>query len=197
VQVDRDEAKALGLGDWHLCVLLDTSQCLSSLDPQVLNERNVAGDTPLDLAYRLGRRELMGKLQALGAQGELQFRDWPGLGTFMPHDQYIHQPARQGNVKTLEARYRLGGSLNDRDALGNTPLHWLVINGHLKAVKYFAERYRSFGLDLNAKNHQGETARNIALGNGFHETAQQLLTAEVDNCIGALRIWREMGLNHA
>jgi len=197
VQVDLDEAKMLGLGEWHLRVLLDTPQLLSSLDPQGLNERDVAGDTPLDLAYRLGRHELMGKLEALGARGDLQFRDWPGLGTFMPHDKYIHQPARYGNVKILQARYRLGGSLNDRDALGNTPLHWLVINGHLKAVKYFTERYASYGLDLNAKNRRGETARTLALANGFHETAQQLLTAEVDNCIGALRIWREMGLNHA
>ena len=38
-------------------------------------------------------------------------------------------------------------SLNDRDVLGNTPLHWLLINGHLKAARYFIAHYAKYGLD--------------------------------------------------
>ena len=192
--LDRLEDRAeLGLSDWHLCVLLDDVQ---PLDPQGMNQRDLAGDTPLDMAYRLNRSCLIDKLELLGARGNPQIRGWAGRGSFMPHDKYIHLPARYGNVKTLQARYRLGASLN-RDGLGNTPLHWLLVNGHLKAARYFIDRYVTFGLDLGAKNHQGNTVRNIALLNGHHALAQQLLTAEIDNCIRALRLWREMGLNHA
>jgi ankyrin repeat protein len=193
--LDRLEDRAeLGLSDWHLCVLLDDVQ---PLDPQGLNQRDLAGDTPLDMAYRLNRSGLIDTLELLGARGNPQIRSWAGRGSFMPHDKYIHLPARYGNVKTLQARYRLGASLNDRDRLGNTPLHWLLVNGHLKAARYFIDRYVTFGLDLGAKNHQGSTVRNIALLNGHHALAQQLLTAEIENCIRALRLWREMGLNHA
>jgi ankyrin repeat protein len=189
-----DDRAGLGLSDWHLCVLLEDAP---PLDQQGLNQRDLAGDTPLDLAYRLNRSGLIDTLESLGAQGDPQVRGWAGRGSFMPHDKYIHLPARYGNVKTLQARYRLGASLNDRDGLGNTPLHWLLINGHLKAARYFIDRYLVFGLDLSAKNHEGNTVRNIALLNGHHELAQRLLAAEIDNCLRALRLWREMGLNRA
>jgi len=188
---DRAE---LGLNDWHLCVLLDV---VPPLDPVGMNQRDLAGDTPLDMAYRLNRRELAGTLESLGALGDLQFRDWPGLGTFMPHDKYIHQLARFGNVKILRTRHQLGGSLNDRDVLGNTPLHLLLAHGYLKAARYFITYYAKYGLDLYAKNSQGNTPRNIAQLKGEHALAQALLDAEVDNSVRALRLWREMGLNHA
>ena len=184
----------LGLNDWHLCVLLDV---IAPLDPVGMNQRDLAGDTPLDMAYRLSRRERMDTLESLGAFGDRQFRDWPGLGTFMPHDKYIHQPARYGNVKILHARHQLGGSLNDRDVLGNTPLHLLLTHGHLKAARYFITHYAKYGLDLYAKNSDGNTPRNIAQLQGEHALAQALLNAEVDNSVRALRVWREMGLNHA
>ena len=189
-----EEQAELGLGDWHLCVLFEEQQ---PLDTQGLNLRDLAGDTPLDLAYRLNRREWVDTLEALGAQGNPQIRQWAGRGCFMPHDKFIHLPARHGDANTLRTRYRLGASLNDRDALGNTPLHWLLINGHVKAARYFIAHYDAYGLDLNAKNHQGNTARTVALLHGHHALAQQLLSAEVDNCIGALPLWRDMGLNHA
>ncbi|MBC3375947.1 ankyrin repeat domain-containing protein [Pseudomonas sp. SWRI92] len=188
---DRAE---LGLNDWHFCVLLDVGP---PLDPMGMNQRDLAGDTPLDMAYRLSRRELTGTLESLGALGDLQFRDWPSLGTFMPHDKYIHQPARFGNVKILHARHQLGGSLNDRDVLGNTPLHLLLTHGHLKAARYFITHYAKYGLDLYAKNSEGNTPRNIAQLHGEQALAQALLDAEINNSVRALRLWREMGLNHA
>ena len=148
-----DDMEGLGMGDWHASVLVDNAQYLSSFDPLALNDRDLAGDTPLDIAYRLNRIALIEKLEALGAVGDKQRRDWKGLGSFMPHDKYMHLPARQGKIKTLETRFRLGGSLNHRDVDGNTPIHWLAINGHFKAVRYFTDSYRMFELDMNAKNN--------------------------------------------
>lgn len=45
---------------------------------------------------------------------------------------------------------------------------------------------------MNAKNNEGNTARNLAILNGHHDIAQQLLIREIDNYIGATRIWHEM-----
>ena len=187
-----DDMEGLGLGDWHASVLLDNTQYLSSFDPLAFNDRNLVGDTPLDIAYRLNRIALIEKLEALGALGDKQLRDWKGLGSFMPHDKYMHLPARQGKIKTLETRFRLGGSLNHRDVDGNTPIHCLAISGHFKAVRYFTDSYRMFELDMNAKNNEGNTARNLAILNGHHDIAQQLLIREIDNYISATRIWHEM-----
>jgi ankyrin repeat protein len=187
-----DDMEGLGLGDWHASVLLDNTQYLPSFDPLAFNDQNLSGDTPLDIAYRLNRVVLIKKLEALGAVGDKQLRDWKGLGTFMPHDKYMHLPARQGKIKTLETRFRLGGSLNDRDVDGNTPIHWLAINGRFKAVRYFTDNYMMFELDMSAKNNEGNTARNLAILNGYPEIAEQLLIREIDNCICAAIIWNQM-----
>lgn len=101
-----DDMQGLGLGDWHASVLVDNTQYLSSFDPLALNDRDLAGDTPLDIAYRLNRIALIEKLEALGALGDKQRRDWKGLGSFMPYYKYMHLPARQGKIKTLETRFR-------------------------------------------------------------------------------------------
>jgi ankyrin repeat protein len=187
-----DDWVGLGLGNWHASVLLDSTQYLSSLDPLTFNKRGLAGETPLDIAYRLNRVALIEKLEALGAVGDKHIQDWKGRGTFMPHDKYMHLPAKQGKIKTLESRFRLGGSLNDRDMDGNTPIHWLAIHGHFKAVRYFTDNYRMFELDMNAKNNEGNTARNLAILNGHHDVAGQLLIREIDNYISATRLWHEM-----
>lgn len=187
-----DDMVELGLGDWHAAVLLDNTEYLSSFDPLTFNDRDLAGDTPLDIAYRLNRIALIEKLEALGAVGDKQLREWKGLGSFMPHDKYMHLPARHGNVKNLETRFRLGGSLNHRDVDGNTPVHWLAANGHFKVVRYFTDNYRMFELDMNAKNNEGHTARNLAILKGHHDIAQQLLIREIDNWISAACIWHQM-----
>lgn len=80
-------------------------------------------------------------------------------------------PARLGKIKTLETRFRLGGSLNYRDVDGNTPIHGLAISGHFKAVRYFTNNYLMFELDMNAKSNDGNTARNLAILNGHHDIA--------------------------
>lgn len=182
----------LHLGEWHASVLLDNAAYLSSSASPAFNERNLVGDTPLDIAYLLNRIVFIETLEALGAIGDKQLRDRKGLGARAQHDRLIHRPARQGKLKTLEARFQAGGSLNERDASGNTPLHWLAFNGHFKAVKYFTAKYREFELDMNAKNNEGNTARNLSVLNGHHDIAEQLLIREVDNYISAARIWHEM-----
>lgn len=95
-------------------------------------------------------------------------------------------------VFNLPPGCRQGRSLNDRDAVGNAPPHWLAVNGHAKAAKYFANRFMMFSRDLNARNNEGPTAQNVTMLVGHHDIATQLLIREIDNYLGAALIWQQM-----
>lgn len=177
-----------GMGDWHASVLLDNTDHLSSLDPQALNDRDFAGHTPLDIAYLLNRTFLIEELEALGAMGDKAILESRGVGSFIENDKYVHLPGKQGKLKTLERRYLEGGSLNDRDVGGNTPIHWVAANGHFKAAKHFSEKHFMFNVDIDAKNNEGNTPRNLAILEGHQDIAQQLLVWEIDNYITAVRV---------
>ncbi|PRN05273.1 hypothetical protein A0O30_08280 [Pseudomonas sp. LLC-1] len=187
-----DDLPALEVGAWHAAVLLDDMAHFQSLAPAAMNDRDCAESTPLDVAYRFGRAAWIDALEALGAEGDKALRDWKGLGSFRGHDNFSRLPGKQGIIKALVGRYQQGHSLNDRDVAGNTPLHWLVANGQRKAVNHFARHYRKFCLDLDAKNNQGHTARNVATLAGHHDLAAQLLNREIDDYLGAARTWQQL-----
>ena len=177
-----------GMGDWHASVLLDCTDHLSSLDPQALNVRDAAGYTPLDIAYQLNRTSLIEYLKALGAIGNEAILESKGVGSFITNDKYVHLPGKQGKLRTLEKRYREGGSLNDRDVDGNTPIHWIAANGYFKAAKYFSEKHVMFNIAIDAKNNQGNTPRSLAILAGHQDIADQLLIWEIDNYIRHARV---------
>lgn len=181
-----------GMGDWHASVLLDNTDHLSSLEPLTLNDRDFAGHTPLDIAYRLNRTFLIERLEVIGAVGDKSILESRGVGIFIENEKYVHLPGKQGKLKTLEKRYREGGSLNDRDVGGNTPIHWLAANGHFKAAKHFSEKHFMFNVDIDAKNNEGNTPRNLAILADHQDIAQQLLIWEIDNYITAVRIRHKM-----
>lgn len=181
-----------GIGDWHVAVLLDNTDHLSTLDAQTVNDQNFAEHTPLDIAYRLNRTAFIEKLEALGAQGDKKILESRGVGAFIENEKYVHLPAKQGKHKTLEKRYMEGGSFNDRDKGGNTPIHWLAANGHFKAVALFCEKHFMYGIDIDAKNNEGNTPRNMALLEGHQDIAQQLLIWEIENYIDSVRIRHKM-----
>ncbi|MND70430.1 hypothetical protein D3C80_619340 [compost metagenome] len=45
-----------------------------------------------------------------------------------------------------------------------------------------------FGVDIDAKNNDGNTPRNLAILAGHQDIAEQLLTWEIDNYITSVRI---------
>ena len=181
-----------GMGDWHAAVLLDNTDHLSSLEPSAFNDRNFAGHTPLDISYCLNRTSFIERLEANGAVGDKLILESRGVGSFIENDKYVHLPGKQGKLKTLEKRYREGGCLNARDRGGNTPIHWLAANGHFKAVKHLTEKHFMFNVDIDAKNHEGKTARNLAVLEKYQDIAQQLLIWEIDNYITSVRVMYKM-----
>ncbi len=187
-----DDLLALEIGTWHAAVLFDDAEHLMAFAPVAMNDRDRAENTPLDMAYRLNRTAWIDTLEALGAEGEKELLDWKGLGSFLTPVNHDRLPSKRGIIKALANRYRQGRSLNDRDAAGNTPLHWLAAHGHSKAANYFANHYRTFCLDLSARNNEGHTARDVARLAGHHDIAAQLLIREIDNYLGAAYIWQQM-----
>lgn len=181
-----------GMGNWHAAVLLENPEPFSALLIETLNDRDFAGFTALEIAYRLNRATLIDALKALGAQGDETIREERGVDEQIENETYVHLPAKQGKLKTLEKRYLSGGSLNSRDSSWNTPIHWLAANGHLKAAKYFTEKHFMFNVDLDAKNHDGNTPRNLALIAGHSEVARQFLIWEIEDYITSARIRHKM-----
>ncbi|MCE0849497.1 ankyrin repeat domain-containing protein [Pseudomonas asiatica] len=187
-----DDLLALEIGVWHAAVLFDDTEHLRLFALAAMSERDRAENTPLDIAYRLNRTIWIDRLEAFGAEGDKALLDWKGLGSFLTPVNHDRLPSKRGIIKALANRYRQGRSLNDRDAAGNTPLHWLAVHGHSKAANYFANHYRTFCLDLSARNNEGHTARDVARLAGHHDIAAQLLIREIDNYLGAAYIWQQM-----
>lgn len=181
-----------GMSNWHAAVLLDDPEHFSDLLIETLNDRDFAGFTALEVAYRLNRSALIAPLKMIGAQGDETIREERGVDELIENEAYVHLPAKQGKLKTLEKRYLSGGSLNSRDSSWNTPIHWLAANGHLKAVKYFTEKHFMFNVDLGAKNHDGNTPRNLALIAGHSGVASQFLIWEIEDYITSARIRHKM-----
>jgi ankyrin repeat protein len=177
-----------GMNNWHILVLLDNAEHIPSFDLETLNDEDFSGHTPLDIAYRLNRTKLIEELEALGANGNKSILKERGVGKFIENNKYVHLPGKLGKLKTLEKRYMEGGCLNSRDEYGNTPIHWVAVNGHFKAAKYFSEKHFMFSVDIDAKNNEENTPRNLALLAGHQDIADQLLIWEIDDYITSARI---------
>jgi len=183
-----EDMQVHGMGNWHASVLLDIPDHLSELAIETLNDRDFGHHTALEVAYRLNRPILIDRLKALGAQGDAGIANDRGVGCLIGNEKYVHLPAKQGKIKTLEKRYLEGACLNSRDLQGNTPIHWIAANGHLKAAKNFTEKHFRLSVDLDAKNHDGNTPRNLAVLAGHEEIANQFLIWEIEDYITGARI---------
>ncbi|XP_045160435.2 ankyrin repeat domain-containing protein 65-like isoform X2 [Mercenaria mercenaria] len=67
-------------------------------------------------------------------------------------------------------------NINEPDNDGNTPLHHAATSGNPKIVKYLAELFVKFGLDIDTRNKLGYTALLLACRNGHFVSAHYLLS---------------------
>lgn len=71
-------------------------------------------------------------------------------------------------------------------------IHWLTANGHFEAAKYFFDNHFRYGVEMEAKNNEGSTARNLAILAGDQDIADQLMIWEIENYITVARIRHKM-----
>ncbi len=74
----------------------------------------------------------------------------------------LMEVARIGDYLTVDRYLHDGADVNCRDKHGLTPLIWAAIQGHEEVVRLLLEH----GGDLEAKNHNGDTALDVGLSHG-------------------------------
>ncbi|KAJ7408881.1 ankyrin repeat domain-containing protein 42 isoform X2 [Willisornis vidua] len=71
----------------------------------------------------------------------------------------LHCAAHSGSLELL---VRWGACIDDVDNNGNLPAHLAAMEGHLLCFKFLLGKMASVTHTLNARNHQGETPRDLA-----------------------------------
>jgi ankyrin repeat protein len=117
------------------------------------------GDTPLDIAYRLGSKEIFKLLLDSGAKSER-------LKSYQLHLAcFLGDETRVG--KLLEK----GMDLNAADMKGRTPLHCCCFGGEPKLV----EKLLNLGAEINATDDDSTSALHIATFLNHFDMVQRLL----------------------
>jgi len=121
--------------------------------------------------------------------------------------ELIFDASKRGNKQDVELALKLGANINQKDQMGNTPLHWAAKEGHLEVVKYLIKH----GAKINEKNKNGDTPLSLAFplhfkvvkyllekgGKGIKTTLKQLLilTAIGTTILAVLfLIWKPLGI---
>jgi ankyrin repeat protein len=71
----------------------------------------------------------------------------------------LHMVARSGQVSFAECLLHNDYPINAQDIRGNTPLHYALINGHLKLARFLIEK----GADVTLKNKLSQTTIHMAI----------------------------------
>ncbi|XP_075215894.1 osteoclast-stimulating factor 1-like [Lycorma delicatula] len=87
-------------------------------------------------------------------------------------DTPLHEAARRGNLMFLQQCLQQGVSPTGLDAVGNIPLYWACLGGHVDCVK---ELLAISSLPVNSQNKVGETALHAACSRGHYEVVSLLL----------------------
>jgi ankyrin repeat protein len=160
--VNRPDA-AFGAAPLHWAALKGRAEMVSyllSVGADV-NAKNAKGETPLDVARRAGRGEIVDILNGgatLGARRPEAASAPPPASAAGEAD--IFAATRAGDVVAVRQMLeRNPALLNQPDSqYGATPLHWAAATGHVDLVSFLV----AAGADAGARNKAGETPLQVA-----------------------------------
>lgn len=134
-----------------------------------VDAENQSQQTPLHLAASAGGVEAVGVLLQYGANIDLI--DSLGLAS-------LHYAAERkaGDAGTLQLLLDQGAKINRTGVQGRTPLHVTASSGAENQVKALLNRR---DIDVQARDHSGQSARELALANRFSHIALLIRANEV------------------
>lgn len=116
-------------------------------------EKDVDHETALSLAIEKEYQDIVDILRCHKAEDKV----YPGLS----ETQSMLKAADDGALGVILNLWDAGNSLNVEDGEGNTPVILAAKAGHIGVVRTLFH----FGADINHRNHKGESAAKVALGN--------------------------------
>ncbi|KAJ0410143.1 hypothetical protein ATCC90586_008421 [Pythium insidiosum] len=135
--------------------------------PDVLNQQDEDGSTPLFLAARENEFNAVRLLLDRGADALITQKN----GTSV-----LHEAAANGSLRTIKLLLELHPSLLNAESTNGTPLHFAVNESREKSVSQLL----SFGADVNAKNAKGVTPLILSCMLNKPAIAKVLLAANAD-----------------
>ncbi len=161
-------------------------------NPQLVNARNEFGDTPLHVAVRYDRIEVVQLLLAKGADVNARRQyttfeyavarsgrplDWEyapiwGLNQVRVKDgeTALHLAAQYGRYRIARLLIRAGARVGLRDPSGWTPLHWAAAGGYLNVVELLVMN----GSPWLTKTYLGQTPADLARERGHTRVVNYL-----------------------
>jgi ankyrin repeat protein len=125
----------------YLPLLIDSL----SPDDEIINKRNNFGNSPLEIAALYSTKEVVDKLKAKGATGDIGSDYWAIRGgnlavwsDTVPLDrpELVHWAAYNDLPEVLEKFRQKNVSLTTLDQNGSTPIDIAVVNKSYRAFKY-------------------------------------------------------------
>jgi ankyrin repeat protein len=116
-----------------------------SPDDEIINKRNNFGNSPLEIAALYSTKEVVDKLKAKGATGDIGSDYWAIRGgnlavwsDTVPLDrpELVHWAAYNDLPEVLEKFRQKNVSLTTLDQNGSTPIDIAVVNKSYRAFKY-------------------------------------------------------------
>ncbi len=136
-------------------------------NPQLLNQKNSDGLTPLNLAAYRGHAEIVEKLLDTGAD--------PDIGD-NENSRPIHNAAVGGNNGVIEVLLKHGLEIAVMDNNGMTALMFAISYSHFETANYLLDK----GADTKLANNNGWTALHYAVQQEQAELAKRLIESGTD-----------------
>jgi ankyrin repeat protein len=133
-----------------------------------VNRKDSRGNTPLHIAAQFqGVQEVIRLLLTFGADLTLQNDD--GNTALLLACEYGHMAAVQLILKELRRRSTLSSAFNASNKAGRTPISFALEDEALLELLF------EYGVDINARNDQGNTALHLAAFHSHLDTVRLLL----------------------
>lgn len=139
---------------------------LVSAQPDLVEALSEDGFTPLALAARFGRREVVAFLLERGASPQAETHD-------PLHLSPLHAAVAAGEVEIAKLLLERGAAVNEAQSEGLTPLHVAAQNGDLAMVNLLL----AYGADPLARDSEGQTPIDLAKAAGHHPVVARLSAA--------------------